>query len=49
MNFEIKKVATEGCEIKNENGEIIGWSVNSEYGELMVKAMRLYLESKEAA
>jgi hypothetical protein len=51
MKFKINQVATAGCEIKNENGEIVGWSVDETWGQMMVEAMRLYLEKieKEAA
>lgn len=51
MNFKIKKVATTGCEIKNEKDEVIGWSADKKWGRIMIEAMEMYLKSigKEAA
>lgn len=38
MQFEINRIATRGCEILNENGEVIGWSVDETWGQLMTEA-----------
>lgn len=44
MEFEINRVATTGCEIRNETGEIIGWSVDEEWGRFMIEAMKKYAQ-----
>lgn len=49
MNFEIKKVATAGVEIKNEYGEIIGWSIDRTWGSIIAEAMKEWFEKYEEA
>lgn len=46
-NFEINKVATCGCEITNENNQIIGWSIDSKWGIIMTKALLLYFQQEK--
>ena len=46
-NFEINRVATCGCEITNENNQIIGWSVDGEWGRIMAEALLNYFKEKE--
>lgn len=46
MNYSIKKVATEGCEIKNENNEIVAWSVNGKWAYIIAIALEMYLKGE---
>ena len=39
----INKVATEGCEIRNENNEIVAWSIDGEWASIIVLALEMYL------
>ena len=47
MCFIMRKVATEGCEILNEDGEIIGWSINEERAEKIVDGLDIVAEHLE--
>ena len=47
MCFTMRKVATEGCEILNDDGEIIGWSVNGEWGRQMVEGLDIIVKQEE--
>ena len=47
VNFEVIKVATCGCEILNENNQVIGWSVDDEWGKVMTEALLSYFKRKE--
>ena len=46
VNFEVIKVATCGCEILNENNQVIGWSVDDEWGKVMTEALLSYYKRK---
>ena len=47
MNFLFRKVATEGCEIVNENGQVVAWGINSVYSELIARALEMYLQEEK--
>lgn len=47
MKCSIKKVATCGCEIRNENDEIVAWSVDDKWANLIVLALELFLRGKK--
>lgn len=49
MNFEIKKIASTGMEIKNEKGETVGWSVDGFWGLVMAEAMKEWFDKREEA
>lgn len=37
----INQIATMGCEIMTDNGKIVAWSVDREWGEKIIKAIEL--------
>jgi hypothetical protein len=45
-NFGINKVATCGCEITDENNQIIGWSVDARWGRILTESLLLYFEKE---
>lgn len=47
MTFKINKVATCGCEIHNENNEIIGWSIDEKWATLIAFALENYINEEE--
>jgi hypothetical protein len=47
MEFKITKVATCGCEIKNEKNETIAWSIDKIWGEIIAQALEMYLEKED--
>ena len=47
MQFLVKQVATCGCEVYNENHEVVAWGIDSDWSELIAKALEAYLEEKE--
>ena len=47
MFFEVIKVATCGCEILNENNQVIGWSVDEKWGRIMSDALLSYFKMEQ--
>ena len=47
MELIINQIATCGCEILNENNQVIGWSVDHSWAEIMKQALESYLGKKE--
>jgi hypothetical protein len=47
MQFLIKQVATCGCEILNENHEVVAWGIDPDWSETIAKALEVYLETEE--
>lgn len=47
MEFLITKVATCGCEIKNEKNEIIAWGIDPVWSALIAQALSLYLKKED--
>ena len=45
--FLINRVASEGCEITNEDGKIIGWSIDSLWAETIKQALEMYIEKNQ--
>lgn len=39
MNYKITLVATCGCEIRNENEEVVAWSIDPIWAEKIKKAL----------
>ena len=39
MCYIVRKVATTGCEILDENGVVVAWSVDEEWGEKIVRGL----------
>jgi len=47
MTFKINQVATCGCEIKSEDGKVIGWSVNSWWAKIIAEALEKYTKEEK--
>jgi hypothetical protein len=47
MTFEFNRVATCGCEIRNDKDEIIAWSVDEKWAAIMVIALEKFTKEAE--
>jgi hypothetical protein len=47
MELTIRQVATCGCEITNEKNEIVAWSIDKVWAEIIAQALALYLGKEE--